>query len=354
MDARRIEKLIRRTHSFGFTQQSRVFNKFTRGLGYTLVLFVLICLVLPWQQTAGGDGKVLAFAPGERIQTLTTPLDGRVRKWYVQEGSKVKAGDLIAEIEDNDPEILGRILSELNAVKRKLAAIDLSLKQAQSDLNRQEKLFVDGIVSQRTVELARINVARFMNDKATSEAEIARLEVRLSRQNMQQIRSTTDGIIKGIHVGENFELLKAGDPIATLVPDTDERVVELKVKGQDLPFIKLGQRVQVQFEGWPILQFSGLPELSIGTFWGTLQLIDPSDDGAGNFRVIVRAADGSVWPKPEFLRQGVRARGWIQMNRVPAWFEIWRNLMSLPPQNIPADQYVKKNGSAEKSDAQEK
>jgi multidrug efflux pump subunit AcrA (membrane-fusion protein) len=322
-------------------------------MAYGLGFFVLFILVMPWQQTASGEGRVLAFAPGERIQTLTTSVDGRIKKWIVHEGAVVKSGDLIAEVEDNDPEILERIRHEREAVKRKLTAIEMSLRAAQSDLDRQDKLFKEGVVSQRTAEQARINVARFLNEKATSEAELARLDVRLSRQNMQQIRSTADGIIKRILVGENFELLKAGDPIASIVPDTEARVVELKVEGKDLPFIGLGQRVQVQFEGWPILQFSGLPELSIGTFWGELQLIDPADDGAGNFRVIVKAAEGSVWPKSDFLRQGVRARGWIQMNRVPLWFEIWRNLMSLPPGTIPADRYVQKTSPKAKSDSLE-
>jgi hypothetical protein len=75
--------------------------------------------------------------------------------------------------------------------------------------------------------------------------------------------------------------------------------------------------------------------LSTGTFLGTVKLIDPSDDGRGRFRVIVKRKDGAVWPAPELLRQGVRTRGWVQMNQVPLWFEIWRLINDLPPATPP-------------------
>jgi hypothetical protein len=125
-------------------------------------------------------------------------------------------------------------------------------------------------------------------------------------------------------------------------------VVELFLKGKDLPFVKIGQPVQLQFDGWPILQISGLPELSVGTFRGYVKIIDPADDGKGNFRIIVKPSENDIWPSPRLLRQGVKARGWVAMNRVPLWFEIWRSLMSLPPMPVPIfdeiDEEKAKNG----------
>ncbi|MFN3431068.1 MAG: transporter, partial [Candidatus Sericytochromatia bacterium] len=40
----------------------------------------------PWQQTASGKGRVIAYAPLDRQQALEAPLDGRVTRWHVQEG----------------------------------------------------------------------------------------------------------------------------------------------------------------------------------------------------------------------------------------------------------------------------
>jgi hypothetical protein len=38
-----------------------------------------------------------------------------------------------------------------------------------------------------------------------------------------------------------------------------------------------------------------------------------------------------AWPSDRFLRQGVRANGWILLERVPLWYEVWRRLNGFPP-----------------------
>jgi len=62
-------------------------------------------------------------------------------------------------------------------------------------------------------------------------------------------------------------------------------------------------------------------------------LVDPHDDGLGNFRAVVvpdRAQE--PWPEPRFLRQGVRAKGWVLIERVTLGFELWRRFNGFPPQ----------------------
>jgi hypothetical protein len=146
------------------------------------------------------------------------------------------------------------------------------------------------------------------------------------------------------------EFLSAGDPMATIVPDTEERLVELWMDGNDIPLIQErdtladgrivqeGSRVRLQFEGWPAVQFIGWPSVARGTFGGEVVLIDPTDDGTGRFRVLVAprpdtTGDGDVvdWPGTRWLRQGVLANGWVLLGRVPLWYEIWRQLNGFPP-----------------------
>jgi len=54
--------------------------------------FILIVIYMPWLQTVPGIGKVIAYAPLERQQNIEAPVEGRIIKWYVKEGSKVKKG----------------------------------------------------------------------------------------------------------------------------------------------------------------------------------------------------------------------------------------------------------------------
>jgi membrane fusion protein, adhesin transport system len=141
-----------------------------------------------------------------------------------------------------------------------------------------------------------------------------------------------DGKIFRVVARQNGELLKAGDQIAILVPATTKDVVELWMDGNDVPLISEGRPVRIQFEGWPALQFSGWPSIAVGTFGGIVQLVDSTDNGAGKFRVLI-APDpkDEAWPTKNYLRQGVRANGWVLLNQVPLGFELWRQFNGFPP-----------------------
>lgn len=312
-----------------------------RSASFIAIAFVLITaavLLIPWQQTAVGDGRVIAFDPAERLQIITANLDGSIEKWYVREGDKVREGDVLARMADNDPEIIGRLKREREALVKEIEALALGVELASRNRERQKTLLKKEFSTDFNVEQARIAEARAQKELADAEGRLARLDTQIARQMTLEIRSPRAGVVQSILAGENSGLLKSGVAIAHVVPETEERTVELFINGLDLPFIRVGQDVRLQFEGWPILQFSGLPQLSTGTFLGTVKLIDPSDDGRGRFRVIVSRKDGALWPAPELLRQGVRARGWVQMNQVPLWFEIWRLVNDLPPATPPLTQ----------------
>jgi multidrug efflux pump subunit AcrA (membrane-fusion protein) len=335
MDMKRNERICRKSASFELTRKGYFFDRLLKITGYALLLFLLLVLFVPWQQTALGEGKVMAFLPGERIQNITTNVMGRILKWHVKEGSFVQSGALLADIVDNDPDILTRLKSEEKAALNRFNVTEVQVRVSENNVKRQKSLLKEGISSQRQVELAEIELAQAVSSQSAAQVELNRIQVRLSQQSMQKVTAPVSGTIQKLYFGENSQLLKPGDIIAHMVPDTENRVAELSIKGRDLPFIKLGQPVQIQFDGWPILQMSGLPELSIGTFRGYVRIIDPSDDGQGNFRIIVKPSEKDLWPSPRLLRQGVKARGWVAMNRVPLWFEIWRSLMSLPPMPVP-------------------
>ncbi len=89
--------------------------------------------------------------------------------------------------------------------------------------------------------------------------------------------------------------------------------------------------MRIQFEGWPALQFSGWPSVAVGTFGGVISVIDAADDGKGKFRVLVVPDGNERWPSGRYLRQGVRANGWILLNRVTLAYELWRQFNGFPP-----------------------
>jgi adhesin transport system membrane fusion protein len=141
-------------------------------------------------------------------------------------------------------------------------------------------------------------------------------------------------------------LVRPGERLAIIVPDvptgrtgsglTSEEypgiVAELFIDGNDLPLVRKGDPVRLQFEGWPAVQFVGWPSVAVGTFGGRVYLVDPTTDDKGRFRILVEPdEDDQPWPDERYLRQGVRAQGWVLLERVTVGWELWRNLNGFPP-----------------------
>ncbi len=165
-----------------------------------------------------------------------------------------------------------------------------------------------------------------------SEKELVNMQVKLARQKNQVVNAPIDGIIVQMTPNFGSGILKEGAPLCTIVPETKERAVQLWVSGNDVPLVRSGRHVRLQFEGWPAVQFSGWPSIAVGTFGGEIVSIDATDNGAGKFRVIIRPDNqDQEWPADRYLRQGVRTNGWVLLDTVPLWFEVWRQLNGFPP-----------------------
>lgn len=397
---------------------------------------VLALLFVPWQQSIDATGRVVAFAPVERQQEIDAPIEGRVTRWNVGEGSRVTTGAVLLELADNDPDILRRLEDERRAVvARREAAVtrarsiqarqkalhasrsagiraaegriamarertragqqaveasQAARQTAAANLERQSKLFEQGLSSQRTVELAQLDSVRATTElerslaalqaaqseelaleadrlrvehdltaaiddaraseatavaeEASGAAELARLDVRLARQSTMEVRAPIDGTVLRVLSGQGNSFVKAGDPLLVLVPETTDRAVELWVAGNDMPLLSEGRPVRLQFEGWPAVQFTGWPSVAVGTFGGTVALLDATDDGTGRFRIVVRPDGQDAWPPQPFLRQGVRVKGWVLLDQVKLGYEAWRRFNGFPPTIQPPEGEKKAKG----------
>ncbi|MEM6538801.1 MAG: HlyD family efflux transporter periplasmic adaptor subunit [Pseudomonadota bacterium] len=309
-----------------------------RSIGWALIAttFVVVgfLLLAPWVQTTAGPGTVTALNPNDRLQEINALVPGRIAEWYVRDGSKVKTGDPIVKIVDNDPNLLDRLEAEKAQVVAKLEAAELAVKTAGLDASRMEDLFNKGLAARRDFELAQIKVQDLRARVAEAAAELNRIDVNLSRQSAQIVRAPRDGVILRVNAGDAATFVSAGEAIATFVPENVERAVELFIDGRDVALVSPGDRVRIEFEGWPNVQFSGWPSVAIGMFGGTVTAIDPSADAQGRFRVLVieDLADPHPWPSESFIRFGAKARGWVLLEQVSVGYELWRQLNNFPPE----------------------
>lgn len=134
-----------------------------RGLLLAFVLSPVALVFVPWQQTVRGRGQVVAYAPTERKQVVTALVGGQVKKWYVVEGSKVKAGDAIVDIDDNDPELAGR----LDAQRRFLSG---RRKAAEEEVAEQKR----AVDAQERALAAAVGAAKATRDAAAKMIDVAK------------------------------------------------------------------------------------------------------------------------------------------------------------------------------------
>ncbi|MFM7621320.1 MAG: efflux RND transporter periplasmic adaptor subunit [Alphaproteobacteria bacterium] len=297
-------------------------------IGLGVILFFLIAT--PWQQTAKGFGYVIANDPNDRAQEINSPINGKIKKWYVSDGAKVKQNDIIAEIIDNDPQILERIRSERDAKKRKLQVAQIASATAKINYERQEELLNKGLSSRKDFEEAKIEYKKLLSAMEAVASEVAESETKLSRQENQIIYAPKDGIILKVLPGNNATIVKAGDRIATFAPTLSDPAIELYINSNDIPLVYEGRKVRLQFEGWPAVQMSGWPSLAIGTFAGVVSAIDSSISENGKFRIIIKKDKNENWPDQRFLRHGSKVYGWVLLNSVQLGYEIWRQINSFP------------------------
>jgi RND family efflux transporter MFP subunit len=304
-----------------------------------IVVVVAFLVYVPWVQTTSGRGVVTTLSPNERRQDINALVPGRIEEWYVRDGSTVKKGDPIVRIADIDPNLLERLQAERSQLELQLAAAQSALATAQIDERRSRELFEAGLQARRDYELAQIKVADMQGRVAGAQAELNRADVNIARQSEQIVRAPRDGFIQSLNAGDAATYINAGDVLATFVPDGAERVVEIFIDGRDVALVRRGDKVRIQFEGWPAVQFSGWPSVAVGTFGGRVIAVDQSAQTNGRFRVLI-AEDRSEehrWPEERYVRFGAAVQAWVLLETVPVGYEIWRQLNNFPPELTAAE-----------------
>lgn len=225
----------------------------------------------------------------------------------------------------------------------------LKLQASQAKLISQENklLASKNDVINAKVELSSIKanyddkIAKAQGDQFTAQssqydasAQVTKLENDYTnyekRNSLLYITAPQNGFInKAIKSGLG-ETFKEGEQLVGIMPSDYELAVETYIDPIDLPLIHLGEKVRVQFDGWPAIVFSGWPNVSYGTYGAKVVAIESFISPNGKFRLLL-APDKEDHQWPEAIRVGSGARTLALLNDVPIWFEMWRKLNGFPP-----------------------
>ncbi|MCC9137064.1 HlyD family secretion protein [Pontibacter silvestris] len=216
--------------------------------------------------------------------------------------------------------------AKLLSVINKYDASRAELQNARTELNSLQAEYADKIAK------AEAELSSTRSYILGTQAEVAKLQ---SEYNSTQVRSRyyyvvapQDGyLVRTLKAGIG-ETVKESEALATIMPHDPQLAAELYVDALDLPLIKPGDDIRLQFEGWPALVFSGWPGASFGTFGGTVAVIDNTGTNGQYRLLVVQDPEHEEWPGA--LRVGSGVQGWAMLNTVPIWYEIWRQLNNFP------------------------
>lgn len=279
---------------------SRASHVLARVLILGCVIAILGLIFLPWQQSVRGTGRVIAFDPLDRRMEVQSAVAGRVKELRVVEGQTVKKGDVIAELQDNDPNLVDNLRGQRDAVENRIFALRQRVSELSTQLEQQssvklqalaaarqkvaseqaiadtarlhyertEALARGGLVSQRELELAtqgrdssaanlaavkanliqiereydaslariRADRTQVQGDLATAERDRGAAEVLVSQTMQQQVVAPRDGFVLKVSATEGT-FLRPGSPIATIIPEAETRFAEVWLQGNDVPLV---------------------------------------------------------------------------------------------------------------------
>jgi len=199
---------------------------------------------------------------------------------------------------------------------------------AEIEIERVQAEYLDKI------NKAESDLNNTLSEQFETQAEIANLRNEFTNMEIRSqqyfiLAPQAGFVVKATQAGIG-ETIKEGEPVCTIMPDSNDVAVEMHVKAMDVPLISLGRKVRIEFDGFPALQFSGWPSVSVGSFGGLVKVIDYVNSKPGEFRILVIPdKDDQKWPKQ--IRNGSGTQSWVMLDDVPVWYEIWRQLNGFPP-----------------------
>ncbi len=207
---------------------------------------------------------------------LAPRIGGAVVKVLVKENQKVKAGEVLAQLDDQD------YSTSYSQAIADQASVQADLEQASQDYQRYTKLYQDQAISKSDYDAA---LAKYRNLTSRLKADQAKADQAKLNLGYTQITAPEDGTIakKSVEVGM---VVPAGQALFGFV-SSSERWVEANYKETQLSRIQPGQSVKVDVDAVKGKSFNGVVD-SIGSATGSTFTLLPPDNSTGNFTKVVQ------------------------------------------------------------------
>lgn len=212
--------------------------------------------------------KASGYVVAQRITTVSSSVAGVVRRVFVREGEQVKAGQLLAELENTAALVrVERAKKDLQAASYRLEQAQLKQQRLQTELARFRQLAADRLISSSQLadaeletELAQRQVSAEQNQLALSRDQLKIASIEL---DYTQVKAPFDGVVTELtaQVGETVSPLTGGGGfirtgICTIV-DLASLQVEVDVSEKHLQALAPGQAVSIGLDAYQGTDYHG-------------------------------------------------------------------------------------------------
>ena len=213
---------------------------------------------------------------GAHVTMLSSRVNGTIQQVLVKENQKVKAGDVLAQIDTAD------YSNASQAAGAQVSGLEARVKEAESNFTRAQSLFKEQAISRE-----RFDAAQASYHDATAKLKAAKAQADQASLNVSytKIIAPADGMIakKSVEMGQ---FVGMGQPLFGFVED-GERWVDANLKETQISGIIPGRAVKVSVDAISGKSFQGVVE-SIGPATGALFSLLPPDNATGNFTKVVQ------------------------------------------------------------------
>jgi HlyD family secretion protein len=220
-------------------------------------------------QTSKGDVFETVQSTGQ-VQPLTqvqvgAQVSGRITSVMVDFNSKVKRGDVLAEI---DPTLFGAAIdsgrAQIAAATASVTKTEANVIAVRSRLERAKKLVAEGIGTQAELEQAQGAYDVAIADVAASKANVNQLQAQLrsSRTNLEYTRifSPIDGVVisRAIDPGQTVAASFQAPVLFVIAQDLRKMRVLADIDEADVGRLKEGITAEVSVDAFPGEKFKGI------------------------------------------------------------------------------------------------
>ncbi len=205
-------------------------------------------------------------------------VSGTISKLYADFNSKVKKGEVIAQIEPSlfqgavlqaEADLQNAVATEA-ASKAELLKAQAAAAQATADYQRNQELSKEGVISAQALDISKatadsdvaaVQSAQAQVKQATAQVAMKRAALTVAQTNLDHtiIRSPIDGTVvaRSVDVGQTVAASLQAPTLFTIAQDLTRMQVDVSTDESDVGSIRVGQPVTFQVDAFPKQTFQG-------------------------------------------------------------------------------------------------